>query len=390
VDHEFQADIDAIAGLPAVRTILNVVCRLTGMGFAAVARVTEERWIACAIHDDIEFGLKAGGELKLDTTICDEIRQSGRGVIIDHVSQSALWRGHHTPAQYGFESYISIPIVLRDGRFFGTLCAIDPKPARLENPEIIGMFEQFADLIAFHLDASEKLAVSEARLTDERKTAELREQFIAVLGHDLRNPLASISGGARLLAKELPSEKAQTILKMMQASVGRMTGLISDVLDFARGRLGGGFAVEVAEENLQAVLAQVAGELSGEHPEREIDMEIAVSQPVRCDRARLGQLFSNLLGNALAHGARDTPIRVSASTGGGFFELSVSNAGEEIPPAAIPQLFQPFVRGAVTPNQQGLGLGLYIASEIAVAHGGTLEAASTPEETRFTFRMPLF
>jgi signal transduction histidine kinase len=390
VDHEFQADIDAVAGLPAVRTILNVVCRLTGMGFAAVARVTEDRWIACAVHDEIQFGLKPGGELKVDTTICHEIRESGRGVIIDHVSENPDWRGHHTPAQYGFESYISIPIVLRDGRFFGTLCAIDPKPARLENPEIIGMFEQFADLIAFHLDASEKLAVSEARLTDERKTAELREQFIAVLGHDLRNPLASISGGARLLAKELPSEKAQTILKMMQASVGRMTGLISDVLDFARGRLGGGFAVEVAEENLQAVLAQVAGELSGEHPEREIDMEISLSQPVRCDRARLAQLFSNLLGNALAHGARDTPIRVRAATGGGFFELSVSNAGEEIPPAAIPQLFQPFVRGAVTPNQQGLGLGLYIASEIAVAHGGTLEASSTPEETRFTFRMPLF
>jgi signal transduction histidine kinase len=389
VEHEFQADIDAITALPAVRTILTVVCKITGMGFAAVARVTEDRWIACAVHDDIAFGLKPGGELKVDSTICHEIRESGRAVVIDHVAESAIWRDHHTPLQYGLQSYISFPIILRDGRFFGTLCAIDPKPARLDNPEIISMFEQFADLISYHLDAHERLITSQASLMDERKTAELREQFIAVLGHDLRNPLASISGGARLLMKEQPSEKAQTILKMMQASVGRMTGLIGDVLDFARGRLGGGFAVDVAEENLQSVLAQVAGELSGEHPDREIDMEIAVSQPVHCDRARLGQLFSNLLGNALAHGARDKPIRVRASTGGSFFELSVGNAGEQILPAAIPQLFQPFVRGAVTPSQQGLGLGLYIASEIARAHGGTLVAESTPEETRFTFRMPL-
>ncbi len=389
MEHDFQGDIDAITALPAVRTILTVVCKITGMGFAAVARVTEDRWIACAVHDEIQFGLKPGGELKVDSTICHEIRQSGRGVIIDHVAESAVWRDHHTPLQYGFQSYISIPIVLRDGRLFGTLCPIDPKPADLDNPEIIGMFEQFADLIAYHLDAHERLITSQASLMDERKTAELREQFIAVLGHDLRNPLASIAGGTRLLLKDSPSEKSQTILKMMQASVGRMTGLIGDVLDFARGRLGGGFAVDVAEENLQSVLAQVAGELSGEHPDREIDMEIAVGQPIHCDRARLGQLFSNLLGNALAHGARDKPIRVRAQTGGEFFELSVSNAGEQIPPAAIPQLFKPFVRGIVTPSQQGLGLGLYIASEIARAHGGTLEAESTPEETRFTFRMPL-
>ena len=386
---DFQADIDAVGAISVVPTILDVVCRITGMGFAAVARVTSDRWIACSVRDDIQFGLKPGGELKVETTICHEIRQCGEAVIIDHVAENARWRDHATPAMYGFQSYISMPIVLHDGTFFGTLCAIDPRPARLENPETIGMFRMFAELIAFHLDADTKLATSEASLLGERKASEFREQFIAVLGHDLRNPLASISAGTRLLLKEGQSEKSVTILKMMQQSVERMNGLIGDVLDFARGRLGGGFAVTLQEENLVPILTQVAGELSAAYPQVEIDVQIAVSEPVRADRARVGQLFSNLLGNALMHGARDKPVRVRAVAEDGFFELSVSNAGDEIPAATLAHLFKPFVRGAVGGNQQGLGLGLYIASEIAKTHGGTLVASSTPEETRFTFRMKL-
>jgi GAF domain-containing protein len=190
---DFQADIAAVANIKAVPTILEVVCRTTGMGFAAVARVTEDRWIACGVRDDIAFGLQPGGELKVETTICHEIRQSREPVIIDHVADDAAYCGHSTPAMYGFQSYISMPIILPDGSFFGTLCAIDPRPARVNTPAIVGMFKLFAELIAYHLSAQAQLASSEANLLNERKTAELREQFIAVLGHDLRNPLAAIA-----------------------------------------------------------------------------------------------------------------------------------------------------------------------------------------------------
>src|SRR6185295_18661051 len=144
------------------------------------------------VRDEIAFGLTPGGELEVETTICHEIRQSGEAVIIDSVADDMAFCGHHTPAQYGFQSYISMPIVLADGSFFGTLCAIDPRPARVSTPETVEMFRLFAELIAFHLDAVDRLENSEANLLTERHTAELRDQFIAVLGHDLRNPLASI------------------------------------------------------------------------------------------------------------------------------------------------------------------------------------------------------
>jgi sigma-B regulation protein RsbU (phosphoserine phosphatase) len=129
--------------------------------------------------------------------------------------------------------------------------------------------------------------------------------------------------------------------------------------------------------------------LQASWPDREIETDFSLAERVNCDRTRIAQLFSNLLGNAITHGAADRPIRVHAATDGAQFELWVSNAGDPIPAAALDRLFRPFTRGAIRPNQQGLGLGLYIASEIARAHGGTLDVSSTPEETRFTFRMPL-
>lgn len=394
---DFSQDIEAVARIDAVPTILDVVCRITGMGFAAVARVTEDRWIACSVRDDIGFGLEPGGELQVETTICNEIRQSGEAVVIDHVAEDTVYCGHPTPAMYGFQSYISMPIRLHDGRFFGTLCSIDPRPARVNTPQIIGMFKLLADLIAFHLDASDRisrseadLARSEASLIGEREDSQLREQFIAVLGHDLRNPLGAIDAGVQLLSKSATDERSTTILTMMRASVARMTGLVTNVLDFARGRLGGGLTLELKPQmDVAPLIHQVVDELRAVNPGRRIDVRTAVSDRFTVDPARIGQLLSNLVANALTHGATDQPIVVEARTHDGAFELSVANGGDEIEPAVMQHLFRPFFRGDVRSSQQGLGLGLFIASEIARAHGGEMSATSTAQETRFTFRMPL-
>lgn len=370
--------------------MLDIICRMTGMRFAAVARVTEDRWIACSVRDDINFGLKPGGELKLETTLCHEIRQSEEAVIIDHVAKDAIYARHHTSQMYGLQSYISMPIRLADGSFFGTLCAIDPEPHRLNTPETVQMFEMFADVIGFQLSAIIRMDVAEANLLDLRNASALREQFIAVLGHDLRNPLASISGGASLLRKEALSERGLQILNMMHGSVVRMSALINNVLDFARGRLGGEVTlVREASVALEPILQQVVNELRIGATARFIETDFALPDPVNCDPSRFGQMVSNLLGNALNHGAPDDPVRIHAATNADELELWVANGGAPIPPAIMERLFQPFSRGEGRPTLQGLGLGLYIASEIAKAHGGAIEAVSTAEETRFTFRMPL-
>ncbi|WP_421912205.1 GAF domain-containing sensor histidine kinase [Mesorhizobium sp.] len=387
--HDFQADIDAITRIDAIPTILDVVCRTTGMGFVAVARVTDERWIACSVLDRIDFGLQPGGELQVQTTICSEIRQSHEAVAIDSVADDGVYCGHLTPARYGFQSYISVPIIRRDGSFFGTLCAIDPKPARLKNPETMGMFRLFADLIATHLDSAERLDKAETEAAQQRSQKELREQFIAVLGHDLRNPLASIAAGVKMLKRAPDKAKTEHLLALMEGSVVRMGGLIDNVLDFARSRMGAALVLrEPHTKSVGPILDQIVDELRSVHPDRTIETDFEVARPFSADHLRLARLFSNLLGNSLVHGVATQPVRISASTVDDRFVFSVANSGQAIPREVIDNLFQPFVRGKGE-GQQGLGLGLYIASQIAKMHGGTLEAASNDDETRMTFTMPI-
>lgn len=231
---------------------------------------------------------------------------------------------------------------------------------------------------------------AETESAAQREAAMVREQFIAVLGHDLRNPLAAIAAGIGLLQKrEELTERGRGILSEMSNSVGRASGLIDDVLDLARGSLGGGLVVRRdSNAPLTPVLEQVIAEMRVIAPEHHIDARIALEEPVFCDRGRIGQLASNLLANAVTHGATDQPIQVEAATKDDRFTLSVANAGEPIADAVRDRLFQPFFRGDARPSRNGLGLGLFIASEIARAHDGTLEVRSTSEETRFTFTMP--
>lgn len=382
-------DIEAINRIPAIANILEVVCLTTGMGFSAVARVTEESWVACAVKDQINFGLLPGGELKLETTICNEIRQHQEAVVIDHVAIDEVFANHATPLMYGFQSYISMPIKLKDGSFFGTLCAIDPQPAVLKTPSVIGMFTLFAELIAFHLDALDQLQTSANSLKEERETAELREQFIAILGHDLRNPVGAALNAAQVLLRMPLDERTKRLANIIQDSSYRMKSLIDNILDFARGRLGGGINLTInTDEPLKAILDQVVAELGMIWSERIINITYNLVQPVNCDGDRVAQLFSNLLGNALTHGDKDQPINVRVSSIDGVFELSVTNAGSQIPDKALALLFQPFSRGEVKKDQQGLGLGLYISSQIALAHQGTLIVNSNPNETTFTLKIP--
>ena len=387
-DIQLQADVDAIQSISLVPTILDVVCRTTGMGFAAIARVTENNWMACGVKDDIAFGLQPGGELQLETTICHEIRQSGNPVVIDHVIKNDIFKDHHTPALYGFQSYISVPIVKRDGTFFGTLCAIDPHPRKLESPEVIGMFTLFADLISLHLDNYEKVQNAEAELQKEKRTASLREEFIAILGHDLRNPVGAISSSTQLMQMLPMDETMKKVVTLIQNSTYRITGLIDNMLDFARGRLGEGITLSKGLHGLKDNLLQVISESQTVWPERKIDIDIDLPDPVYCDTDRIAQLFSNVLSNAMTYGDPEKAVRVKAGSDDSQLTLSVTNEGKIIPEPMLERLFKPYARGNSKDGHKGLGLGLYIASEIAHAHKGTLTVDSTDVETTFTLTIP--
>lgn len=150
---DFAAEVAQDGDDPEIEQILLEVCHATHMGFVAVARVTEERWITAQVVDRIEFGLDPGDELDVKKTICDDIRQCGQAIIIDRIVEDPNWRNHPVPILYGFESYASLPIVLEDGTFYGTLCAIDPEPRMLSGIETVALLQRCAERVAAILTA---------------------------------------------------------------------------------------------------------------------------------------------------------------------------------------------------------------------------------------------
>jgi signal transduction histidine kinase len=381
-------DLHAVSQIKVVPTLLDVLCEITGMRFAAVARVDENTWIACAVQDKVNFGVVPGDQLAANSPVWSRTLAP---VAVDHARLDPPQKGGRTPLHDRIESYISVPIVFPDGRYFGNLCAVDPAPAQISDPKITNMFKRFADLIGAQLQEQLGREKDQSALRDERATSELREQFIAILGHDLRNPLHAILATSELMARKSAEPAIAAMASRIKANAKRMSALIDDVLDFAQGRLGGGIGVKLDEtDNLTNGLHAVVKELQVGQPERAISANIAVARTVRCDLGRVQQVASNLIGNALTHGAPDSPVRVSARTDDHDLILAVWNEGEPIPAENLAKVFEPFWRREASAPREGLGLGLHICSQIMRAHGGKLSVVSNKETgTTFTARFPL-
>ncbi len=224
-------------------------------------------------------------------------------------------------------------------------------------------------------------------IADEVK---LREQFVAILSHDLRNPLASIGAALRLARREQHNEKIGAMLTSINGSADRMAAIIDVTMDFARARLGGGIPVDLLPcDNFKSDFERVVDELRLAHPDRRITTSYEFEGTVTCDPARLAQLLSNLVANAITHGSARKPVTVKTKENNGQFVLTVSNAGKAIPESSLATMFEPFVRAQDNDSLQGLGLGLYIASQIANAHHGKLEVKSDKNLTSFILSIPL-
>ena len=386
--NSISRDIAAVGRISSVPMILEIVTHITGMRFAAVARVTDSTWTACAVRDTINFGLEVGGQLDLHTTICDEIRQHHNAVVFGQASLDPHWSTHHTPRLYGLESYVSIPIFKANQQFFGTLCAIDPLPADLSDASILNSMNLFAQLIGYQLDNEDAMDRVRQDLGDATSVGLSRERFIAVLGHDLRNPVHAIAIGANVLKGDVTDDKRKSMIDLIDRSARRIEGLIENTLDLAHARMGEGIPVRrVQDAKLADEFRQVIAEVQSAFPSREIVLKMSLEQLPFSDTNRLGQLLGNLISNAIAHGDADAPIDVIVSSTAEHFELCVLNTGPAISEEILPELFEPFKRRESKTAEPGLGLGLYIAAQIAAAHGGTLDVASAGGRTCFTLRI---
>lgn len=246
------------------------------------------------------------------------------------------------------------------------------------------------DMIRFNEAIDQALAESVAFFTAQVEQA--RDLLLGMLGHDMRTPLQAIQLTATYLAALNAGEEISDAAARLIRSGGRMQALLDDLCDFNRTQLGLGIGVVPRNMDLAQVLVNVVDELQAVHPNREIKVDASGDLRGDWDYQRLQQLLSNLVSNAVKYGASDTPVRVAATSDNTEVHIEVENGGVAIDPLVLDRIFDPLQRGVDrserTDEDVGLGLGLYIASEIANAHHGRIEARSDHTATVFTVHLP--
>jgi light-regulated signal transduction histidine kinase (bacteriophytochrome) len=431
-DH-FKQDITNIKNIAIVPTLLNVICQTTGMGFAAIARVTEDRWITCSVQDNVLFGLKAGDELKIKTTICDEIRQNPKPVIIDNVSEDKEYHDHHTPAMYNLQSYISVPIIRQDGSFFGTLCAIDPKPNNLKEFKVREMFNLFAELISFHLTAIEQDVANKTILKEkthllektkieknqveklnsdiekkliqknislEKMNSEL-EAFNYISSHDLQEPLRKIQLFTDTIEREEAanlSERGKAAFHKIKTSAFRMQNLINDLLIYSKTK----FDDRKFElKDLNTIARDVIEDLTNEFENKNVTFDIQELGKLSVIEFQFRQLLYNLINNSLkfASAERNLIITVSAQITNGereklsplskYHKITISDNGIGFDQSYSEKIFGLF-QALHTKSLKSTGIGLTIVKRIVENHNGFIKAEGTLNQgAKFSIFIPI-
>lgn len=249
------------------------------------------------------------------------------------------------------------------------------------------------DIIRFNESIDQSITES---LREYSKTVSgYREMSLAVLGHDLRSPLDGIMNAATFLADtEELSDQGRRLAGVIQRSGKRMKDLIADLLDLTSVQLGQGMRIHPSEVNLGEIAQEVVRISEAAHPDREFRLRRDGDLAGEYDPRRIHQVLSNLLDNAVRHGAPDSPITVTVAADGDAEEdvlMTVHNFGPAIPAVEREQIFQPFRHGAPKTDESAtsMGLGLYIARQAVEAHGGRLEVESDSDEgTTFSLRIP--
>jgi signal transduction histidine kinase len=259
-------------------------------------------------------------------------------------------------------------------------------------PDSVSKEQEISDVIRFNEAIDQALAESVVSYTNAVDAA--RNVFLGILGHDLRSPLGAISLSAEVLlrAGDLQPRQSKNVSRIY-SSVKRSTKIVGDLLDFTRTQLGSGIPVRKAPDDFSQACEAMIEEARAYHPDRDIKLNAESSFEALFDRARMEQVISNLIGNAIEHGQAGTPVTVTLKSIDKMAVLSVHNDGPPIKESDRESLFNPMVRHNFGDGEfgagAGLGLGLYIASAIINAHQGSIEVDSRDESgTTFTVKIP--
>jgi signal transduction histidine kinase len=249
------------------------------------------------------------------------------------------------------------------------------------------------DMVRFNETIDQALA--ESVLTFSDQGARTRDTFLAILGHDLRSPLSTMSMAAHMLARQAPSPvEIQRIATTLQRSTRAMNAMVNDLLEYSRLQLGGPIPVKPERLDMAKLCDESLEDARACHPECRFEFQASGDMGCNLDAPRMRQVLSNLLNNAAQYSTPGQPVCLAAHGSQDAVVVQVRNFGSVIPQSSIQSIFEPLVQLAPDASDRGraatsIGLGLYIAREITLAHGGTIEVSSSGREgTVFSLRLP--
>ena len=317
-----------------------------------------------------------------------------RPALLDHAYELlmglAAWiEGDTAEAQRGFEALVQGHALQRLGYAVGleTLMREYSKLRFVILSELLNEALAPESMLLLHEGFDRAISAAIDRYAQRRE--EIRARFISILGHDLRDPLSTVKISTDVLARGVarPDEQ-QMILARIGRACDRMQRMIGEVLDFARGHLGGGIPATPSLNDMAEICRQVVEEVAAANPERTIAIETRGDLRGPFDHDRVVQALGNLVGNAIEHTHASVEVSAYESDDRTHVITTITSHGVVIPPDVQRRIFDPFARGDDALGRRGLGLGLYIAQQIVLAHGATIDLTSDEQATTFSIKWP--
>lgn len=345
-----------------------------------------------------------GTFLRVNRTFCSWVGYSEQELVnrlkfqdLLNVGGRIFHQTHWAPllAMQGSISEVKLELVQRDGVTLPVVINAIVRNEGVKVHELAAYVARDRDKYERELVQSrkrlEELVAETRRLHDEANDrASFAEQMIGIVSHDLRNPISTIQTAAAMLSRAAPLPTQDRMVARIARAGQRADRLITDLLDFTQARLGAGLSVRAEPIELHELVAEAVEELALAHPGRSLRHVPNGAGDCRADASRLEQLVGNLVSNAVSYGRSDAPVTITSTIDTNDFSIAVHNLGPAIPPETLPTLFEPMTRGAqASASKRSVGLGLFIVSQVAKAHGGkTVVSSSAEAGTTFSASFP--
>lgn len=366
------------------KRILEALCGHTKMRYGLIRKKDGQTWGNWCVYD-YQYQKIVAKNSETYVKIYQAIRKGLSPIYIDDSELCSVNQWTEILQKFGLKSYISYPIINKKDAIIGHLSLMNAEPVHFDQSKLEMLLPVCSDLIAIDFKTVAACRNTRKKLEQELNYSKNRELVLSSLAHDLNNPVSIVKVISQYLRGNIKDESQRNLLEKIEEASFRMKGMIDDILDFSSIRLGYEFIRVSDNQRMDSLIRQILSEFELLHS-RTLIANINLPVDVPCDHHKMGRAFANLIGNAIKHGDPYQNIEINAFIQKEIFIFSVTNKVSHPHSSDLTDLFKPFVKAG---NSNGLGLGLFIANEIAKIHKGKITVNLEDSKITFNLMIPI-